>query len=145
MSARNGMRSRQERCDAAWEAATSQHPVEHRRGKRVTVHPFRRYGDAIAWVEWLPSHASLLKIERLDGASSGSGSALLKLIQKICVEHGLALHANVAPYRREPDGEIVDDPHGSARLIGWYRWQGFDITKADGAIHAWYRPNLSRP
>jgi len=129
--------------EAAWEAATSPHPVEHRRGRYVTEHPFRGYGGAIAWVEWHAAEASLLKIETLPGAPRGSGSDLMKLIQRICDEHELSLQANVSPYRRDADGALIDNLDFAQRLASWYRAHGFQVWDEGAVTHARYTPPRS--
>jgi hypothetical protein len=59
---------------AEWEAATIPYPLFHKQSYGAVVEePFRRYGDAIAWLEW-QEDCEIEKIETLKPRAGGLNS-----------------------------------------------------------------------
>jgi hypothetical protein len=106
-----------------WEAATE--PFE-RRDSRGEVHRFRRYGEAIALVEFGGRGALILRLEALGPAGEGGAVPLVELLTTIARRHDLTLRGQLHAYpteeRPEPD---------LAALARFYRRLGFEVTGDD--------------
>ena len=103
---------------AAWEAATI---PDAEPGADGAIRPFRRAGQARAWVDWLAEGGpQLIRIESL---APPHGGRLLRLITRICDEFGLSMRAVAAPYN--PRANDAQPPRKRQSLLGWYRKHGF--------------------
>lgn len=107
-----------------------------RRGREFTE-PFRRYGKAIAWIEW-SSICTIVKIETLQG-KKGAATRLLSALKAICDKHGLRIFGNATAYQLsayEDSGGLLSQEE----LVTWYRHNGFGAkTREDtGMTEIWY-------
>jgi hypothetical protein len=118
-----------------WEALTV--PVEgraQRSRQRGTAEPFRRLGQAQAWVEWHEA-CELKKIESLS-PGQGAATALLATLKGICGRHGVVIFGHAQIYQPEhPAGPLLSQD----ALLAWFEKHGFLIERHEwGVSFRWY-------
>ena len=122
-----------------WEDKTIPHPKNHLVGKKIHIHEFRKFGEAIAWLQWDGKYIVISKFEKLPGAARGAGTRLVRFLISLADKYQLRIFGNLRCY--EPDPPI---PCGSLMtqdvLESWYKKQGFKINKnaKSGVIELWY-------
>jgi hypothetical protein len=106
--------------ERAWLAATAPSARPNRGPRGAPLPPFRRLGEAVAFVEWFEGHATLHKLEAL--GAPGAADRLVACLKRIAARHGLAIIGNARAYataeRPAPD---------QARLLAFYRRHGFAV------------------
>jgi hypothetical protein len=123
-----------------WEDNTESAPKTVTRGKykkRTDVHPFRRFGEALAWLDWNDDIIEIKKLETLN-PENGGPTKLLKFLQSIADKHGLQIFAGINAYlpdRPAPEGKLPTQKE----LEKWYGRRGFQIkpNRCGGAL-GWY-------
>lgn len=118
-----------------WEALTV--PAEgraQRARERGTAEPFRRLGNARAWVEW---HGAC-ELKRIESLSPGEGAAahLLATLKGICGRHGLEIFGHAQIYRPEHvSGPLLTQ----GQLLAWFEKHGFLLEAHEwGVSFRWY-------
>ena len=122
---------------AEWEAATIPHPLNCKRSDgEIIEEPFRRYGDAIAWLEW-DHYCQITKIETLR-PMSGAPTSLLIFLKGIADRCRIHLYGFPVPY--PPTCPLASSsPLSQEQLITWYSKCGFLVGKdRKGAPYVWY-------
>jgi hypothetical protein len=122
---------------AEWEAATTRYPLRHKQSYGETVEePFRRYGDAIAWLEW-EDYCVISKIETLR-SRSGATTALLSFVKVLATKHCFRIFGNPVVY--EPTcPQAAVRPLSQEELNDWYSRQGFIVGRSErGVPYLWY-------
>jgi hypothetical protein len=123
-----------------WEDNTEAAPKTVERGKykkSTRIHDFRRFGQAIAWLDW---DAETIEIKKLETLKAGNGGAtqLLKFLQTIADKHGLRISAWIVAYPPDPPapaGKLLTQEE----LEGWYARRGFQINgNPCGGALGWY-------
>ena len=116
-----------------WERLTELYVVERKKGSRTYKDDFRRFGDAIALLEWGSERCTISKLEALV-LKDGAATRLLKLLQGISDEYDVPLWGNVIPYdpARPVDGTapIAQDELEALYLkIGFRLHRGLDVVE----------------
>ena len=82
---------------AEWEAGTIPYPLPNKLSYGPVVEePFRRYGEAIAWLEW-EDDCVVKKIETLK-PRTGATTSLLSFLKLLAVKHGIRITGNPVIY-----------------------------------------------
>jgi hypothetical protein len=128
-----------------WDDATTPFPKsEWRRGKEF-IDPFRKYGNAIAWIEW-NGMCTIIKIESLV-QKQRAGTALLTKLKEICDKHELRMFGNATAYQPS-DCRDLSAVLTQSELVGWYQRNGFVVSyqEASDVTEIWYPdiPNLPK-
>jgi len=117
-----------------WEANTTPYPKNHlvlpvvRNNPIVHKDNFRKYGQAIAWLEWDGKYIEMKKFEKLPCAAKGAGTPLIEFLKSLADKYHVRILGN--PLRYDPDPPVPCGPLLSqAQLEGWYEKQGFRIHK----------------
>ena len=115
-----------------WEAATIPYPLSHRQSYgEIVEEPFRRYGDAIAWIDW-QDDCVITKIETLK-PRSGAASLLLSFLQTLARKHGFCIFGNPVVY--EPTCKLAAaSPLSQQELEVWYAKQGFSVGRSSNGV-----------
>ena len=102
----------------------------------VVEEPFRRYGDAIAWLEWEDA-CVIKKIEALK-PRIGATASLLSFLKVLAVKHGIRITGNPVIYG--PTCPLAAaSPLSQEELNAWYSKRGFLIGKSkNGVPELWY-------
>lgn len=121
-----------------WEDNTEPFPKDHYIGKKVYIHDFRQYGQAIAWLEWDEEYMEIKKIESLS-LGKGASSRLLCFLKTISDKYHVRLFGNAIVYRPDPpfpEGELLTQE----QLESWYIRHGFVHRKIanTGVTAIWY-------
>ena len=122
---------------AEWEAASTPYPLPHTRSDGATVEePFRRFGDAIAWLTW-PGWCVITKIETLR-PKSGAATSLLRFLKAISTKHGIRLYGNPIVYK-PTCLQATAAPLSQEELNAWYAKNGFLVGRnSQGIPQLWY-------
>ena len=91
---------------------------------------FRRYGDAIAWLEWDVHCCSIKKVETLC-PGSGHAKALLTFLKSLADKHQFLITGNPTAYP-PAFSDIGERRLGQNELEEWYERNGFEILRRDG-------------
>ncbi|MGA2661068.1 MAG: hypothetical protein ABSH34_26600 [Verrucomicrobiota bacterium] len=124
---------------AEWEAAAVPYPLLHKQSYgKVVEEPFRKYGDAIAWLEW-EGLCTIVKIETLS-PRSGAASLLLSFLKAVAMKRGIRIYGNPVVYK--PTCPLAGAaPLSQEELNAWYSKRGFVVGwSANGVPCLWY-PN----
>ena len=120
-----------------WEAGTTSYPLPHKQSYgEIIEEPYRRYGNAIAWLEW-SDHCEIRKFQTLT-PKSGEATLLLTFLKALATKHGIRIFGNPVVY--EPTYPLPSETLlTQEQLMSWYRKQGFVVgrTKA-GTGYLWY-------
>lgn len=102
---------------ANWEIATTPYPLLRKQSYgKLVEEPFRRYGDAIAWLEW-EENCVITKIETLK-PRSGAASALLSFLKALTERHCIRIYGNPLAY--EPTCQLAAaSPLSQQELEAW--------------------------
>lgn len=122
---------------AEWEAATTPYPLPHKQSYgEIVEEPFRRFGDAIAWLDW-DDYCVITKIETLR-PKSGATTALLSFLKSLATKHGVRLYGNPVVY--EPTcPQAAASPLSQDELNAWYSKRQFIVGRSDqGVPYLWY-------
>ena len=111
---------------AEWEAATTPHPLMRPATRREppVEEPFRKYGEAIAWITW-SDNCELTKIETLR-AHSGAPKALLSFLKSLARKHGIRIYGNPLVYK-PTNPQAAASPLTQEQLEAWYVKQDFIV------------------
>ena len=109
-----------------WEANTTAFPRERHSRKMVFVDQFRKYGDAMAVLEW-SDRCVISKIETLS-PGAGAASRLLGYLKLLSGRYQVRLFGNATAYVPN-DFAVADQLLGQDRLEAWYRKHGFVLHK----------------
>lgn len=122
---------------AEWEAATVPHPLSHRQSYGEFVQePFRKYGDAIAWLEWT-RFCEIKKLETLK-ARSGAATLLVVFLKALADKHRVHLFGQPIPYAPTCSLAAVA-PLSQNELYAWYSRRGFKVGKSSSGVpYLWY-------
>jgi hypothetical protein len=117
---------------AEWEAVTSPYPLLHKQSYgQIVEEPFRRYGDAIAWLNW-QDDCIITKIESLKPRSGAAGS-LLSFLKTLTVKHGIRVYGNPVVY--EPTCQLAAaSPLLQEELEAWYAKHGFLVGRSVNGV-----------
>ena len=111
-----------------WEDKTTPQHKERKGGKKIRIQEFRKYGEAIAWLELDSKHIVIKKIEKLSCEGRGVGTALIEFLKSLADKYQVRLFANVAAYELEPP--IANCPTLSQdKLEAWYQKHGFQLRR----------------
>jgi hypothetical protein len=122
---------------AEWEAATTPYPLPHKQSYgKIIDEPFRRYGDAIAWLEW-QDNCTITKIETLKPRTSAATS-LLSFLKTLATKHGIHIYGSPVIY--EPTCPLAAVlPLSQEELEAWYSKNGFLVGRSsNGVPYFWY-------
>ena len=120
-----------------WEAATVPHSCPRTRcNGEIVEDPFRKYGDAVAWLEW-SDVCEIKKIETLR-PRSGAATALVTFLKALADKYKLRLFGQPIPYA--PDCSLAaDSPLSEEELFAWYSKRGFVVGRtSSGVPYLWY-------
>src|SRR5437899_1463504 len=115
-----------------WEAATTPYPLPHKQSYgEIVEEPFRKYGEAIAWLEW-DDCCVISRIETLR-PRSGATAALLSFLKKLATKHGIRIHGNPVVY--EPScPQAATSPLSQKELNAWYLKNGFVVGRSSQGV-----------
>jgi len=123
-----------------WEDNTASAPKTVERGeykKWTEDHDFRRFGEALAWLDWNDGIIEIKKLETLNPGNGGP-SRLLKFLQSIADKYGLRISAWIVAYSPDPpipEGKLLTQQE----LENWYARRGFQIKRNPcGGAFGWY-------
>jgi hypothetical protein len=122
---------------AEWEAASIPYPLPNKLSYGPVVEePFRRYGDAIVWLEW-GDDCIIKKIETLK-PRTGATTSLLSFLKALAMKHGIRISGNPVIY--EPTGgRAAVCPLSQEELNAWYLKRGFVVRRSkNGVTELWY-------
>jgi hypothetical protein len=128
---------------AEWEAATVPYPLPHKLSYGPVVEEsFRKYGDAIALLEWTDD-CTITKIETLKPRCGAAGQ-LLEFLKRLAVKHYIRITGNPITY--PPTCPLAaQSPLSQEKLESWYRKHGFHVGwTTEGVLGLWY-PEPPRP
>ena len=112
-----------------WEDHTTPHPKNHPVGKKIHVHEFRKYGQAIAWLEWGGDYIEITKLETLQPYGGGP-ARLVEFLKTLADKYQVQLQGRVRAYRPDPpipEGHLLT----KAQLESFYEKHGFQLCKID--------------
>jgi len=114
------------RAQGEWEATTTPHPLEVYLGKKVHRQDFRRFGRAIAWLDW-DGENGRCDVRFMQSLESGAGHAksLVEFLKSLAIKHSIRLFGNVhACMPHAPvSGRLLDQKE----LEAWYERRGFRL------------------
>ena len=127
-----------------WEDKTTPQHKERKGGKKIRIQEFRKYGEAIAWLELDSKHIEIKKIEKLSCKGRGAGTALIEFLKSLADKYQVRLFGGVVAYDLEPP--ISNCPTLSqAQLEDWYQKRGFQLRRIPDSdiVLIWY-PDLPK-
>lgn len=125
-----------------WENATQPVPkVREIRPGLEFEEQFRKYGSAVAWLEWEEGHCTIMKIESLM-QRSGAARELMHFLIGLADEYGIVLRGNPVPYPPSFE-EATKSPLSQEDLLRWYRGLGFEVWENRSARFMRYPPRQS--
>lgn len=133
-----------EAAHAEWEAATIPYPLLHKQSYgKIVEEPFRRYGDAIAWLEWeAHEEGSVCEFKKFETLKrkTGAATSLLNFLKTLAVKHQVHIYGNPTPY--PPTCPMAaESPLSEEELKTWYSKRGFLVGRSkNGVPYLWY-PN----
>lgn len=122
---------------AEWEAATIPYPLPHKQSYgEIVEEPFRRYGGAIAWLDW-DEYCIIKKIETLR-PRTGATTSLLSFLKTLAAKHRVRIYGNPVVY--EPTcPQAAASPLSQEELNAWYSKHGFLVGRSsEGVPYLWY-------
>ena len=122
---------------AEWEAATVRYPLPHKQSYgKIVEEPFRRCGDAIAWLDW-GDCCVITKIETLK-PRSGAATSLLSFLKALATKHGVRIYGNPVVYPPTSPCAAAA-PLSQEELVAFYSKRGFVVGwSAQGVPYLWY-------
>jgi hypothetical protein len=116
-----------------WEANTQPHPKmrlisEFRPEYRLQ--PFRRYGYAIAWLEWYESHIEIRKFEALEETGRGSAGKLIRFLIALSNKYKIPIEGQAVPYPPDPPA-LKGETLTLEQLETFYKKHGFTVRTID--------------
>jgi len=108
--------------ERAWLELTTPSDRRHVGRRGQVTYPFRQYGQAVAWIEWQPGRAIILKLETLGG--KGEGAKLIRALIQIADQHGIRITGNASPYATPERPAPTPSPE---QLCDYYRSLGFEV------------------
>jgi hypothetical protein len=125
-----------------WEGKTQPNPKSHPvdlAGKVVHIHDFRKYGQAIALLNFDSEYIEITKLEKIPGAGRGAAIPLVEFLKAIADKYSLRLYGHATIYI--PDPPIPEGPFPTQEELEiWYLNRGFKLrTKGKPApVVIWY-------
>lgn len=121
-----------------WERQTEPYPKTHYIGKKPFIDEFRRYGDAIAWLEIGDDCITITKIEALK-TGKGAARRLVEFLKSLADKYRVRLFGNAVVYPPDvptPVGPLLSQQE----LEAWYAKMGFKLRKIAGTTITgiWY-------
>jgi hypothetical protein len=125
-----------------WEAATTPYPLQHKQSYGTVVEePFRKYGDAIAWLDWEKhEEGNVCVITKLETKKRKSGAAtlLLSFLKMISAKHQFHIYGNPTIYPATCP-LAAECPMSQEELDAWYSKRDFLVGKSKNGIpYLWY-------
>ena len=123
---------------AEWEASTAFCPRTWFAGKRrlLVTDNFRRYGEAIAVLEW-SSYCVVSKLESLS-PRGGAASRLIAYLKTLADSHRIVLFGNATAYVPETQ-TVLNGLLTQSELEAWYQRHGFVMHRNSlGIMEIWY-------
>jgi hypothetical protein len=125
-----------------WEAVTTPHPKQHfyENGKKqVGKHQFRKFGQAIALLNWC-ENIEMTKLEKLPSGGRGATIPIVEFLKTLADNYHIRIFGHVKPYT--PDPPWSDDEYipTQEELEAWYKKRGFHLCMRGklGAVALWY-------
>ncbi len=121
-----------------WEEKTVACPKTHYIGRTPYQEDFRRFGAAIAWLEWDDDFIQIAKIETLQ-PGQGAATNLIEFLKTLADKYYVRLFGNAVVYPPDapaPEGNLFSQ----AQLECWYKKHGFQLRKIGdtGLTAIWY-------
>jgi hypothetical protein len=122
---------------AEWEEITIPYPMSNLQSYgEIPEEPFRRYGDAIACLDW-DDRCTLGKIETLNPRNGGATSLLL-FLKSLALKHDFLIYGVPVIYQPSktlPPGLLLSQEE----LETWFEQLGFIVGKSSkGVPFIWY-------
>jgi hypothetical protein len=111
-----------------WESNSTSHAKLHPLGRGVIhKHEFRKYGQAIAWLNW---DGNCMEIAKFETLSPGHGAAakLVEFLKSLADKYGVTLYGHATVYSPDdpiPQGQLLSQKE----LEDFYRRHGFKLRK----------------
>jgi hypothetical protein len=120
-----------------WEAVTTPLQLPHQQSYgRIVEEPFRKYGDAIAWLDW-QDNCIIMKIETLK-PRTGAATSLLCFLKTLATKHGISVSGQPIVYPPTLVSAAAS-PLSQKELEAWYSKNGFCVgTSSNGVPYLWY-------
>jgi hypothetical protein len=126
-----------------WTAITQPAPKTHHRSRKPVTHPFRRFGQALAWVEFDAEQIEIKKLEMTVHPAKGAATLLLEALKAIATKHELRITGAAIAYL--PDPPVPPGPFLSQKeLEDWYRRRGFQLVPDRSCITIFWYPDVPR-
>lgn len=122
-----------------WEAKTADHPKQHfyENGKKQEgLQDFRKYGQAIALINWAGETIEIKKMEKLPGAGRGASIPLVNFLKTLADKYHLHIWGQVKPYTPDPP-RPEGPPLTQEQLEVWYKKRGFQLFRRDKDASTW--------
>ncbi|HWW00544.1 MAG TPA: hypothetical protein VNZ64_12665 [Candidatus Acidoferrum sp.] len=120
-----------------WESATTPYPLPCKLSYgEVIEEPFRKYGDAIALLDW-SDWCVISKIETLR-PRAGATTRLLSFLKDLATKHDIRIYGNPVVY--EPTcPQAAVSPLSQEELNAWYMNNGFVVGRSSqGVPYLWF-------
>lgn len=119
-----------------WESETTPYPLIHKlSGGIKEEEPFRRFQNAIAWLEW-SGICTIKKIETLR-PKTGAATSLLSFLKGIACKHSIYIFGNPC-YYPPTSPEATQSPLSQEELFSWYERRGFIVDCGIDCPSIWY-------
>jgi hypothetical protein len=130
-----------EQAQQEWEANTTPHFKKHSISQfrpAFHIHEFRKYGKAIAWLQWDEGRMEIKKIETL-GECKGAATKLIEFLKTLADKYNICIFGNAVVYTPDPPIPKVI-LFSQQQLEDWYKHLGFKLVKIGetGLTAIWY-------
>ena len=112
-----------------WESNTTPHPKTHPIGNEIHMHSFRRFGEAIAWLEQCGDCIVITKVETLQPRGGGP-SRLIEFLITLADKYQIELCGHARKYVPDlpvPEGHLLT----KEELEIFYKKRGFHLREID--------------
>jgi hypothetical protein len=131
-----------------WECKTTDHPKQHfyKNGKkREGMDEFRKYGQAIALINWGCDFIEITKLEKLPGADRGAAIPLVTFLKALADKYHIRLNGQVQPYTPDPPWPDDERIPKQEELEAWYERRGFQLCTQGKPAPTWiWYPDVPR-
>ncbi|MDD5141319.1 MAG: hypothetical protein PHY43_13790 [Verrucomicrobiales bacterium] len=125
-----------------WVVNTTPHCKDHfyDNGKWQGTDQFRKFGQAIALINWHGDDIEITKMEKVPGASRRAADSLVNFLKELSRKYHFRISCQVRYYTPDkplPDGPLIMEQE---KLEAWYEKHGFKLfTRGKPAsTYAWY-------